>query len=177
LDYHARFRGRYGPGVLVPVRDLVADSGLGYPPGYLGAPRARPAWRVLTVRDAYLMSLIQQAMLDSAAEILLTDADIEALTVGDPTAVVPPSRIELGVTVHAASARALDRGHFELQIAGAPRAHTSMAGRFAFLLDLADREHLARTYVPPTDDGDAVAVQLSSLPAACTTRTSSALAG
>ncbi|HVV21361.1 MAG TPA: lantibiotic dehydratase, partial [Pseudonocardiaceae bacterium] len=52
LDYHARFLARYGPGALVPVRDLLADSGLGYPTGYLGAPRARPAWRVLTDRDA-----------------------------------------------------------------------------------------------------------------------------
>jgi len=161
LDYHARFRARYGPGALVPVRDLVADSGLGYPSGYLGAPRARPAWRVLTERDARLLALIQQAMLDGAAEIVLSDTDIEALTVGDPTAAVWPSRIELGVTVHAASPAAVDRGQFELHIAGAPRAHTSMAGRFAYLLDPADREHLTHTYVPPTEDADVVAVQLS----------------
>jgi thiopeptide-type bacteriocin biosynthesis protein len=161
LDYHARFRARYGPGALVAVRDLVADSGLGYPPGYLGAPRARPAWRILTDRDAHLLALIQRAVLVGAAEIFLSDADIEALTVGDPTAVVAPPRIELGVTVHAASATHLDRGDFELRIAGAPRAHTSMAGRFAYLLDPADREHLAHTYVPPAESGDVVAVQMS----------------
>jgi thiopeptide-type bacteriocin biosynthesis protein len=163
LDYHARFRARYGPGALVPVRDLVADSGLGYPSGYLGAPRARPAWRVLTERDAYLLALIQQAMLDGAAEIVLSDTDIKALTVGDPTAAAWPSRIEVGITLHAASPAAVDRGDFELHIAGAPRAHTSMAGRFAYLLDQADRERLARTYVPPTEDEDedVVAVQLS----------------
>jgi thiopeptide-type bacteriocin biosynthesis protein len=161
LDYHARFRARYGPGALVPVRDLVADSGLGYPSGYLGAPRARPAWRVLTERDAHLLALSQQAMLNGAAEILLSDTDIETLTVGDPTAAVWPSRIELGITVHAASPAAVDRGHFELHIAGAPRAHTSMAGRFAYLLDPTDRENLAHTYVPPTEDEDVLAVQLS----------------
>ncbi|GAA3948289.1 lantibiotic dehydratase [Actinoplanes auranticolor] len=161
LDYHARFRARYGPGALVPVRDLVADSGLGYPSGYLGAPRARPAWRVLTERDARLLALIQQAMLDGAAEIVLSDTDVEALTVGDSTAAVWPSRIELGVTVHAASPEAVDRGDFELHIAGAPRAHTSMAGRFAYLLDPADRERLAHSFAPPAEEGDVVAVQLS----------------
>jgi thiopeptide-type bacteriocin biosynthesis protein len=161
LDYHARFRARYGPGTLVAVRDLVADSGLGYPSGYLGAPRARPAWRILTERDAHLLSLIQQAMLDGADEILLSDTDIAALTVGDPTAVVAPPRIELSVTVYAASAAAVDRGDFELRIAGAPRAHTSMAGRFAYLLGPADHERLAHTYAPPAGAGDAVAVQLS----------------
>ncbi len=161
LDYHTRFRTRYGPGALVPVRDLIADSGLGYPPGYLGAPRARPAWRVLTERDAYLLALIQQAMLDGAAEIRLTDADIEALTVGDPEAVIAPPRIELGVAVDAACAEALDRGDFELRVTGAPRAYTSMAGRFAYLLDAADRDQLAHTYAPAAGDRDVVAVQLS----------------
>src|SRR5690606_14983436 len=48
MDHHARFLARYGRGALVPVRELVGDAGLGYPPGYLGAPRARPAWRMLT---------------------------------------------------------------------------------------------------------------------------------
>ncbi|GLY98792.1 lantibiotic dehydratase [Actinoplanes sp. NBRC 103695] len=159
LDYHARFRARYGPGALVPVRDLVADSGLGYPPGYLGAPRARPAWRILTERDAYLMALIQRTMLDGADEIRLSDADIGALTVGDPTAVVPPPRIELGVSIHAASPEAMNRGEFELRITGAPRAHTSMAGRFAYLLDPDERDHLAQTYA--ANDVDAMVVQLS----------------
>jgi len=146
LDYHTRFRARYGPGAVVAVRDLVADSGLGYPPGYLGAPRARPAWRMLTERDAYVLALVQRAMLDGAEEIALSDADIEALTVGDPTAVVPPGRLELGVSVHSVSTEAMNRGEFELRITGAPRTHTSMAGRFAYLLASADRDRLARTY-------------------------------
>ena len=163
LDYHARFRTRFGPGALVPVRDLVAESGLGYPCGYLSAPRARPAWRILTERDAYLLALIQKAILDGAEEIRLTDGDVDALTVGDHSAVVRPPRIELGVAVDGASAEALDRGDFELRITGAPRAYTSMAGRFAHLLDAPSREQLARTYTAPRGNGadDAVAVQLS----------------
>jgi hypothetical protein len=35
-DYHRQFRARYGPGAVVPAADLVADSGLGLPAGYLG---------------------------------------------------------------------------------------------------------------------------------------------
>ncbi len=41
-DYHRRFRARYGAGALVPVMDLVADSGLGLPAGYLGSDAATP---------------------------------------------------------------------------------------------------------------------------------------
>ncbi|MFI5893791.1 lantibiotic dehydratase [Actinoplanes sp. NPDC051513] len=146
LDYHARFRARYGPGAVVGVRDLVADSGLGYPPGYLSAARARPAWRMLTERDAHVLALVQRAMRDGADEISLSDADIEALTTGDPTAIVPPARLELGVSVHATSADAMNRGQFELRITGAPRTHTSMAGRFAYLLPAADRDRMGRAY-------------------------------
>jgi thiopeptide-type bacteriocin biosynthesis protein len=159
LDYHARFRASYGPGALVPVRELVSDSGLGYPSGYLGAPRARPAWRMLTERDAALLALIQQAIMTGAEEIELTDADIDALTVGEHDDVVLPQRVELGVTVHATSTAALDAGRFELRVTAAPRAHTSMAGRFAPLLNDADHTRLAASYNP--DSNDAMAVQLS----------------
>ncbi|MER6176523.1 lantibiotic dehydratase [Streptosporangium sp. NPDC001681] len=164
LDYHARFRVRYGPGALVPVRELVADSGLGYPGGYLGAPRARPAWRMLTERDATLLTLIQKAALDGAEEIKLTDADIVALTVGEHADIVVPQRVELGVALHAASPEAIDRGEFELRVTAAPRAHTSMAGRFAPLLSDAHRALLAASYAAgdQNDEHDTVvAVQLS----------------
>ncbi|UJW32457.1 lantibiotic dehydratase family protein [Saccharothrix sp. AJ9571] len=172
MDYHARFRARYGPGALVPVRDLVADSGLGYPAGYIGAPRARPVWRVLTDRDAALLALIQQTTLTGAREIVLTDSDVEALTVGEHADAVAPQRIELGVEVHAASTAAIDRGEFGLRVTAAPPAHTSMAGRFAYLLDQADQARLAATYAvlpapsPAAPDGPdtlegVVAMQLS----------------
>ncbi len=165
LDYHARFlRARYGPGALVPVRELVADSGLGYPSGYLGAPRARPSWRILTERDAALLALIQQATLDGAEEIALTDADIEALTVGEHADIVAPQRVELGVAVYAASTAAIDRGDFQLRVTAAPRTPTRMAGRCANLLDDADRRQLTATYATEPENsaqGEVVAVQLS----------------
>ncbi|SDP94148.1 lantibiotic dehydratase [Lentzea jiangxiensis] len=173
LDYHARFRDRYGPGALAPVRDLVADSGLGYPTGFLGAPRARPAWRVLTDRDAALLALIQHATITGTPEIELTDIDIEALTVGEHTDVVAPQRVELGVEVYAASTKAIDHGEFGLRVTASPRSCTSMAGRFAHLLDEDDQARLAATYAagpvqpasgqdgPDTAVANVVAVQLS----------------
>ncbi|MGH3899599.1 MAG: lantibiotic dehydratase [Pseudonocardiaceae bacterium] len=169
LDYHARFRARYGPGALVPVRELVADSGLGYPGGYLGAPRARPGWRMLTERDAALLALIQRAALDGAQDIELTDTDVAALTVGEHADIVAPQRIELGVAVYATSIEAIDRGDFELRVTAAPRTTTSMAGRFGYLLDDADRARLAATYAADPQESveqaaslaDVVAVQLS----------------
>lgn len=154
LDYHARFRARYGSGALVGVRDLLADSGLGYPTGYLGAPRAHPAWRTLTERDAAFLALVQRAALDHRDEIVLTDADVDALTVGDPATVVAPERVELGVAVHAVSPEAVDRGEFLLRVTAAPPVPTSMAGRFTHLFDRADRDRLA-------DRVDVVDVQLS----------------
>lgn len=159
LDYHSRFRARYGHGALVPVRDLLADSGLGYPTGYLGAPRAHPAWRTLTERDAAFLALVQRAALDGAQEIVLADADVDALTVGDPNDIVVPERVEVGVAVQAVSPEALDAGDFRLRIVAAPTVPTSMAGRFAHLLDAPDRARLAASY--PAGDSDVLVAQLS----------------
>jgi thiopeptide-type bacteriocin biosynthesis protein len=110
------------------------------------------------------LALIQQATLGGAEEIELTDADIEALTVGEHADIVPPQRVELGVEVYAASTGAIDRGDFRLRVTAAPRIATSMAGRFAHLLDDADRARLAATYAagPGTSAPDeAVVVQMS----------------
>ncbi|ADL49624.1 MULTISPECIES: lantibiotic dehydratase [Micromonospora] len=162
LDYHARFRDRYGPGALVPVRDLLADSGLGYPTGYLGAPRARPAWRVITERDTHLQALIQQAILDNTGEIHLTDADIEALTVGDHHTAVRPPRVELAFAVHATAADAIDRGEFTVQVTGAPRTPSSMAGRFSYLLEPTEQEQVTASFSTRGRDADEeLAVQVS----------------
>ncbi|MEU8263153.1 lantibiotic dehydratase [Micromonospora sp. NPDC048999] len=160
-DYRSRFRARYGQGALVPVRALIADSGLGYPTGYLGAPRAHPSWRAITDRDAAFLALVQRAALDGHDEISLTDSDVEALTVGEPADVIPPARIELGVAVHAASLEALDKGDFRLRFAAAPGMPTSMAGRFIYLFDDHQQAQLAAACAPGSPSGDAVAVQLS----------------
>jgi class I lanthipeptide synthase len=161
MEYQARFNERYGQGALVPVRELVSDSGLGYPDGFLGAPPVRPVWRTLTERDAALLALIQEAVLSGRDEIRLTRADIAALTVGDPSAVVPPHRAEIAVAVQAASAEAVTTGAFELMVTGVARYPGSMAGRFAHLLADAERDRLADTFWPAGPDENTMAVQVS----------------
>ncbi|MGI9000471.1 MAG: lantibiotic dehydratase family protein [Pseudonocardia sp.] len=55
-DYHTRFRARYGAGALLPVLELVADSGLGLPADYLGSAHGRAA-RHVNERDEKLLAL------------------------------------------------------------------------------------------------------------------------
>ncbi|MFD0852150.1 lantibiotic dehydratase, partial [Actinomadura adrarensis] len=72
----------------------------------------------------------------------------------------------LGVAVHAPSPEAISRGDFELQVVAAPRAHTSMIGRFTHLLDGDDHAHLCDSYRPASHPGgdDVVVAQLSFRP-------------
>ncbi|MGH3800928.1 MAG: lantibiotic dehydratase family protein, partial [Pseudonocardiaceae bacterium] len=144
-DFHARFRDRYGAGAVVPVRDVVADSGLGLPTGFLGAPRGH-AVRALAERDEKLLALVQQAVFDGRGEIELTEPVIRGLAVGDHTEMIPPPRVELAFQLHAACPDALARGQFQLWVTGAPRAASSMAGRSAYLLPEVDQRLLADSY-------------------------------
>jgi lantibiotic biosynthesis protein len=162
IHYHERFLSRYGPGALVPVLDLVADSGLGFPAGYLGAALERPV-RTIARRDAVLAGLVQKAMVDGSDEIVLTDEVITDLADGTRPEVRLPARAEIAFEVRAASLEALDRGRFTLVINGAPRPGSSMIGRHAHVPDDdAGRDELADTFAI-TRDG-AIAVQLSFAP-------------
>lgn len=146
VEYHLRFRERYGPGALVPVRDLVSDAGLGYPTGYLGSPSTTPVWRTVTDRDAYLAARIQETILDGRSELCLSERDLEKLTIGDSETVTPPARIELGFTLAADTEQDVDAGRFRLQVTGTPASATSMMGRFAALLPDGDRCAVAATF-------------------------------
>lgn len=164
VNYHVRFRTRYGPGGVVPVLDLLADSGLGLPADFLGAPPG-PSGRMLTNRDETLLGLIQQAVIDGHEEIVLTETVIQSLAVGDMADMLPPPRAELAFQILAASTQALASGAFRLVVTAAPRPGASMAGRFADLLPDAERNRLADGYaVLGADDPDAVAAQLSFQP-------------
>jgi thiopeptide-type bacteriocin biosynthesis protein len=156
-DYHHRFRSHYGPGAVVPVLELVADSGLGYPATYLGAGRGRTAPH-RQERDDVLLSLLQLAQSAGRDEIVLTKEALDALFVGEEAEFAP--RIELSVQIHASSVQELDRGGFRLAVTGVPRPCSSMAGRFAHLLTDQERGELASTYqedLPPRT----IAAQLS----------------
>lgn len=144
-DYHSRFRARYGVGAVVPVHDLVADSGLGLPADYLGASRGRGP-RQLAARDEQIMAWVQRAMLDGTGEIVLTDAMIDELAGQPAERMQLPPRTEIAVTVLADTGDALDRGDFHLVVTGTPRPGSSMAGRLAHLLPDADVGRLAASY-------------------------------
>jgi thiopeptide-type bacteriocin biosynthesis protein len=156
-DYHVAFRERYGPAALVPMRDLVADSGLGFPAGFLDAAQGT-APRPATDRDAALLALIQQAASNGADELELTDQVISALAVASPDQMIVPDRVELAFEVHARTASDIDRGQFLLWVTGAPRPSSSMAGRFAGLLPSQARALLAASYDPPAHAAAGTAV-------------------
>ncbi|MFJ6569821.1 lantibiotic dehydratase [Streptomyces sp. NPDC091292] len=154
-DYHRRFRAQYGVGASVPVLDLVADSGLGWPAGYIGGER-RKAPRLFTDRDALILRLIQQTGHD---ELVLDQATItelvEAAGIDEP---LHADRCELGFEVHSPSTDALARGEFSLGITGVPRPGSSMLGRFAHLLPTEQQRLIADSF---TTRRDAVTAQLS----------------
>ncbi|MDF6020912.1 lantibiotic dehydratase [Streptomyces sp. JH34] len=145
-DYHRRFRARYGVGALVPVMDLVADSGLGLPAGYVGSERGA-ALKVRTDRDELLLALMQQVLLDGRDELRLTDDMVDALekAAGEDQRLFVP-RVETAFEVHSPSTRALSSGTFDVLLTAVPRPGSSMAGRFAHVLPPEDQDALAATY-------------------------------
>lgn len=145
-DYHRRFRARYGVGTLVPVMDLVSDSGLGLPAGYVGSERGA-APKLRTDRDELLLALMQQVFLDGRDELRLTDEMVDALeeAAGSDERLFVP-RVETAFEVHSASTTALSRGFFDILLTAAPRPGSSMAGRFAHILPPAHQDALAATY-------------------------------
>ncbi|SFE67786.1 thiopeptide-type bacteriocin biosynthesis domain-containing protein [Actinopolyspora alba] len=156
-EYHQRFLARYGAGARVPVREIIADSGLGFPAGWLGAARAHSP-HMLTERDTTLLRLIQQVTAAGEREITLTEPLLEQLRVGDHERMIPPERVELAFQLHSPSPAALRHGRFQLWVTGAMHPG-SMAGRFAPLLSEPDQHRLAQTYAP--DDEHTLPAQLS----------------
>ncbi|MGW3955376.1 lantibiotic dehydratase [Streptomyces sp. NPDC004752] len=157
-DYHQRFLDRYGNEALVPVLDLVADSGLGLPAGFLGSERARPPYQV-TGRDEKILRLLQEAMLDGRRELVLTRATIADLTADHAEPLLPLPRAEIAVEIHAPTLEAVQCGGYRLLVTGAPRPGSSMLGRFAHLLPPSAQTALTDSYA--TAGPGAVAAQLS----------------
>ncbi|WP_307111302.1 lantibiotic dehydratase [Streptomyces demainii] len=159
-EYHQRFYERYGIGTMVPLAQVVADSGTGYPDGYPGAPASARRPRV-SARDDALVRLAQTAALDGRDEVVLTDEQIEALDVGPGEPRLPP-HLEIGVRVHAASLEDLQRGRFRLEVMSVSRGAGVSTGRFLSVLASADREALAAELADlPTADGNTVPAQFS----------------
>ncbi len=159
-EYHTAFRSRYGTGALVPVLDLVADSGLGLPAGFLGSARETPP-RQLSERDERVMALVQEAMA-GGSELLLTDMMIDGLCADSAAVPALPPRTEVAFEIHAATVAQLQAGRFMLEVTGTPRPASSMAGRHAYLLPPDDFAAVRRTFEPATPG--LVTAQLSFAP-------------
>ncbi|MFF2226999.1 lantibiotic dehydratase [Streptomyces globisporus] len=130
--YRRRFADRYGPGVLVPVADLLDPAtGLGLPEDFHGTPRAPEPG--LLHRDAVLMAHAQQAAAEHR-DLVLDEALISELTRDHPVG-AGPATVELKTSVHAGSKEDLDAGRFTLLVDRVSRGwgHFS-GGRFAGLL-------------------------------------------
>jgi thiopeptide-type bacteriocin biosynthesis protein len=153
-DYHCRFLGRYGPGTLVPLADLVDPvTGLGFPAHFTppsGPGRATP-------RDQALLALAQQAALDGADEIALDPAALDALAPEDGRR--PVIGADLWADLRAASTDALTRGDFTLGVCGFGRSGAT-TGRFLDLLDSDGKQHGALHAATPGVEG-ALLAQLS----------------
>ncbi|MEV6129393.1 lantibiotic dehydratase [Streptomyces violaceusniger] len=162
-DYRARFLERYSMGAMVPVRDLIdPDIGLGFPAGYRGSVLKRPVVAT-TRRDEYLLALAQEAAMNRAREIVLTEEDRAALTVGDIAQV--PAHVEMCFTVLANSLGALQSGQFALSLAGLSLGASRTTGRFLAMLEQPDRDRMRAAYAAmPTLDADAAIAQVSSPP-------------
>ncbi|MFK0142690.1 lantibiotic dehydratase [Streptomyces murinus] len=132
--YRARFKDRYGEGVLVLLTDLLdPHTGLGCPEDYHGTVRApRPD---TTARDRLLVAHAQQAVAEDR-DLVLDEELIEQLAGPRPaTAADTPAHAELAFSVHAVSAQALDGGKFELAVRRVGRGWGHLSGgRFAALL-------------------------------------------
>ncbi|MFD7639186.1 lantibiotic dehydratase [Kitasatospora sp. NPDC059795] len=157
--YHQRFYERYGRGALVPLLDMVADSGIGWPDGYPGAPAAdRPRF---DERDERLAALAQQAALDGEREVLLDDAVLRSLDLSPDEPRWPP-HLEILARIHAPTQQALDRGAFRLEVVSASRAAGVSVGRFLHLLEPAHRAAFTDLLTNlPTMDEHALTAQLS----------------
>ncbi|MFE5039333.1 lantibiotic dehydratase [Streptomyces sp. NPDC056683] len=159
-EYHQRFYERYGIGTMVPLAEVVADSGTGYPDSYPGAPASARRPRV-SARDDALVRLAQAAALDGRNEVILTDEQIEALDVGPDEPRLPP-HLEIGVRVHATGLEELQRGRFRLEVLSVSRGAGVSTGRFLSVLAPADREALVTELADlPAADGNTMPAQLS----------------
>ncbi|MFJ7279807.1 lantibiotic dehydratase [Kitasatospora sp. NPDC098663] len=158
-EYFQRFYRRFGSGALVPLLELVADNGIGWPSGYpgTGVEPARPAFNR---RDEQLLALAQVAAVEGSREIVVTEEIIAQLDRATSGPVRLPRSVELVVRIDAASATALDRGAFRLSLTSVSRAHGVLSGRFLHLLDPADRLALTEGLGTETEE-DVLCAQLS----------------
>ncbi|SEO93514.1 lantibiotic dehydratase [Actinacidiphila rubida] len=156
-EYHRRFRMHYGAGAVVPVLELVCDSGLGLPAGYVGSERGR-SHRLLTDRDEAILTLLQPVLMEGGSELVLTDKVIDVLSNASASDPHYLPRLEAAFEIHSRSTDDFKRGAFEIALTAAPRPGSSLAGRFVHLLAPGHHRTLTAGY---RGDPDALSAQLS----------------
>lgn len=159
-DYLRRFYQRFGTGTQIPLLELVADSGIGWPDGYPGTA-AHPQRPPRTRRDETLLGLAQNAALDGRVEVVLDEELIAELDQADAGPVRLPSHLELCARVDATSLGALERGDFRLTVTSVSRAAGVVTGRFLHLLTQQEREALTGEFVDPPGEDEVLFAQLS----------------
>ncbi|MGW4034518.1 lantibiotic dehydratase [Streptomyces sp. NPDC004838] len=160
-DYHRRFYERFGTGALVPVLDVVADSGIGWPDGYPGTrmPEQRPE---RSRRDERLLALAQSAALDARREVVLEETLISDLEPREGGPVRLPPHLELCLRMNAPDLTAVRRGDFRLTVLSVSRAAGVVAGRLLSVLDGHGGERFAAQFTHlDADERDTVCAQLS----------------
>ena len=158
--YHQRFYERFGIGAMVPVLDVVSDSGIGFPDGYPGSVTGKRRSPV-SGRDEALLRLAQCAAIEGRDEVILDEALLASLELGPDRVRLPP-HLEVGVRVHAASTADLDRGDFRLEVVSVSRGAGVGIGRFLNVLGQQHRAVLVAELAElPGADGDTVAMQVS----------------
>lgn len=160
-EFYTAFCQRYGVGVLVPIRAVLSpEAGLGLPAGYPGSARTVRA-DVPGERDGKLLALAWHAIVSGNRELVLDDATIQRLRVGEPTAelrITP--HIEMAIRIQSASREALQRGDYVFSVIPGRSAGT-FTSRFASAPGSLSTAYAAA----PTTASGALAVQLSFPPA------------
>jgi hypothetical protein len=167
-NYHRRFYQRFGSGAHVPLLEVVADSGIGWPDGYPGASRPVPRPQ-RTARDERLLPLAQGAALEGRREVLADEALIAELSSG-ARAMRLPAHLELCARVDSPSLAALEDGEFRLAVTSVSRSAGVVTRRFLHLLDPGDRQVLTAPLLGSLPDG-VLSAQLSFPPLDPATRT------
>jgi len=160
ITSHQRYYERFCIGSIVPLLDVVADSGIGWPDGYPGTvtPERRSP---VSGRDGALLALAQGAALDSRDEVVLDDQLIATLELSSWRPRLPP-HLELGVRVHACGLQALRAWRLppgdRVRLTGRGRADR----RFLSVLAPQHRAGLAAGLAAlPGGDRETVSAQLS----------------
>lgn len=158
--YHRRFYQRFGTGTQVPLLEVVADSGIGWPEGYPGTTTTA-ARLPRTSRDERLLALAQTAALDGQHEIVLDEGLITELEQAPLHSLRLPSHLELCARVDSTDMRALKAGKFRLAVTSVSRSAGVVTGRFLHLLDRHDRQTLTSPLLGASNDDEVLSVQLS----------------